>query len=228
MGAGARPYDSNAAYCARVHLTANEWALILVLGGALMGGVAAIAGGMLQTRLQSKNAAMQQKAQHEHAIDQQKTQHEQATAQQKAQHEHETMLAFGAARRDGYLEALTWFALVRDGLRDSLRSAKRWDDTEYITDRRGTAYVDALTEMYGTAAFREATSKWQPAFQDLLDAHDDWMDLSDAVPQDKRPGHKQLNAAHSHLQDRMANLTTVLLSIQEVARREAGELRLQP
>jgi hypothetical protein len=177
-----------------VHLTSQEWTVLVAFGGVVIGGALTIAGSLWLARSQSKQARQQ---------------------------------AYIAARRDAYLEVLTWFALIRDGLRESIGSGAPWDADDYLTDRRGTAHVDALTEMYGSAAFREATSKWQPAFQDLLRAHDRWLRLADATPEDRRP-FEPLSAAHDELQDRMADLTGVLLAIQEVARREAGGLAAHP
>ena len=147
--------------------------------------------------------------------------------QTHAQNKHARQLAFTASQRDAYLEVLTWFALVRDALRESVLTEKPWSGTD-IAAPRESARVDALTEMYGSAPFRQATAQWQPAFLELVRVHDIWVFLNDQTPAAERGRDQPLAEATSELQARMASLAEVLLAIQEVARSEASSLAARP
>jgi hypothetical protein len=198
-------FTGSGPYRADVKLTAQEWTLIGTLGGVLVGGVLTAVNNLVQAQKQD----------------------ERAVKQQNAQHDHERTLAFNAARRDAYLQVLTWFALVRDKLRTNIGSGEPWSGVDVI-DPRETARIDALSEMYGSEPFRDAASKWSPAFQSLVRSHDGWLFLSDQTPSDERARDESLARAEEELQAQMVHLAEVLVGVQEVARREAAGLAAPP
>jgi hypothetical protein len=180
-------------------MTAAVWA---ALGGVLLGGVMAFVGNMWLAQIQNRRAA-------EHL---------------ETQHKHERQLAIREARRNAYTQILTWLSLVRDELRETaLQVNKPWSGTD-LTDPREIAHIDALTEMYGSAEFRAAVSKWGPTFQDVLRAHQAWLSLFETLPESERNDSEGLASLDHEFWAVSARMKNVLLSVQGVARREAGDL----
>jgi hypothetical protein len=114
--------------------------------------------------------------------------------------------AKAAARDSAYLELMTWFALARDHIRDTMDEKRPWS-ADAVNDPQAIARLDALAEMYGSKAFRAAIAGWRPAFGRIVKAHDVHL-------------HADTSTTRVELQHAIDDLGAVLHRVREVVRRE--------
>ena len=122
-----------------------------------------------------------------------------------------------AAKRESYLELLTWFSRSRDELRRTVEAQAEWSgDYSTLADQ---ARMDALTELLGSDDFRAETAKWRPAFHASLLAYNLWLNARDNPARTD----EVMAALGAKQEARQAELREVLMAIQGQARRDIAD-----
>jgi gas vesicle protein len=133
---------------------------------------------------------------------------------------HQRRAAAEALRRDAYAQLLAWFSLARDEIRRTMEAAVEWVGQH--SDGREQAKMDALTELYGSEAFRRVGKEWRPAFFALLDAYERWLKSKNGLPDGAPSKDRVLAELNEIVKARQVELVDVLTRIQAQARTDVG------